>query len=314
MVKKSAVIFLMGPTAIGKSNLAIQLKKKFSNLELLSVDSKLIYKDLNIGTDKPTYQELKLTPHGLLNLREPTEIYSVAQFRQDALYSIKNIISKKKIPFLVGGTMFYFNILLKGLITLPPSDPKIRQYIYKDLCQNNSKRLLSLLEKLDFNSFKNIHSNDIQRNLRALEVYFVSGGNKLSQFLLGKRDSYFPYKVFSFGIIPHDKKKLFYKIERRFQKMLKNGFEEEVQSLFLRKDLNFFSPSINSIGYKQMWLYLQKKYSYQEMIYETIKATRKLVKKQLTWIYNWKNITLIKDNELFILKNKIYEILTHYRV
>lgn len=310
MEKLPIIIFLMGPTAIGKTKLAIKLKKKNSNIELLSVDSKLVYKGLDIGTSKPTKKELYDAPHGLLDIIDPEDIYSAAKFRIDALSLIKDIISIGKVPVLVGGSIFYFHVLLNGLTSLPPSNPDVRKYIFSDLCKNSNLILLNFLKKIDADSLKKIHFNDTQRIIRAIEVFFVSGGKKLSEFLSVNNEYKFPYTVFSFGLIPVNKEKLFNKITKRFKSMLRQGFEKEVKKLYFSSNLNFSNPAINSIGYKQMYLYFQKKYTYQEMITETIRSTRKLVKRQLTWINNWKNIILFKDDQKEMLIKKINNIIT----
>lgn len=311
MNNKLIVFFLMGPTAIGKSALASKIKKKFSKIELLSVDSKLIYKGLDIGTDKPTKKELAEITYRLLNIKNPQEIYSVADFYHDARKEIKNIFSLGKIPFFVGGSMLYFKVLLEGLVNLPPSNPNIREYIFQDIFDNNKKKLFNALKRVDNISSNKIHINDVQRVLRAMEIFFVSGGIPLSKLLtLGKKK--LPYTIFQFGLIPKKKKILYKNIQIRFQNMLNNGFEQEVRNLCKKFNFHIFSPSMNSIGYKQMWNYLQKKCTYQEMICNTLKSTYKLVKHQLTWMRNWKDIILIKDNKKNLLIKNIENIIKNY--
>ncbi|CUR53349.1 tRNA (adenosine(37)-N6)-dimethylallyltransferase MiaA [Buchnera aphidicola] len=298
---KPIIFFLMGPTAIGKSFLSIQLKKKFSNLEIISVDSKLVYRGLDIGTDKPNSKLLKIIPHHLINICNPSEIYSVAQFRKDALKSIRQIILQNKVPFLVGGTMLYFKILLEGLSKLPASNIKIRSYIFYVLCHGKIDLLYQRLKIYDPIMCHKIHFHDTNRILRVLEVCYITG-QKFSDLIKSRKKS-FPYKVFQFGLFPRNKKELFKKIIMRFEYMLKNGLEREVKNLFLKKNLNLSLPSINSIGYKQMWLYLQKKITYQKMYDSTIQSTKKLVKHQLTWLKKWKNLISIQVNTLEQTKN-----------
>ncbi|VFP81654.1 tRNA dimethylallyltransferase [Buchnera aphidicola (Cinara curvipes)] len=307
---KSVVFFLMGPTAVGKSSLALKIKKKFPEIELLSVDSKLVYKGLDIGTDKPNKKDLKENLHRLINIKSPKEIYSAVDFYKDSVKEIKNILKFGKIPLLVGGTMFYFKLLLNGFAYLPPSNPLIRKYIFEEICLKKKKKLFDILKKIDPDSSKKIHMNDIQRVLRAVEIFFVSGGFSRSK-LIKSIHVKLPYKIFQFGLIPYRKDILYNKIEKRFYNMLNNGFEEEVRNLYKIKNLNSSFPSINSIGYRQMWFYLKNKCTYQEMIDNTIKSTRKLVKHQLTWLNNWKDIILINDNQIDILINKIKKVIEY---
>lgn len=311
MKTKRIVFFLMGPTAIGKSLFSIQVKKNFSNIELLSVDSKLVYKDLNIGTDKPTKKELFNTPYRLINIKNLQEIYSSADFCNDAYQEMKDIFSQGKIPFFVGGSMLYFKALLYGLHYLPASNPNIREYIYKSLFHSNKKNLFKMLKNVDFKTSQKIHCNDIQRVLRALEVFFVSGGKPLSQILTTYQKK-LPYQVFQFALIPHDKDILYRKISERFKRMLDNGFENEVKYLYQKTSLKNVLPFMNSIGYQQMWTYLQNKCTYQEMIDNTLKATRQLVKHQLTWLRKWKDIMYFKDTEQHKLLKKIKSIISRY--
>ncbi|VFP83855.1 tRNA (adenosine(37)-N6)-dimethylallyltransferase MiaA [Buchnera aphidicola] len=308
MNNQSVVLFLMGPTAIGKSELSLKIKKKFPKIELLSVDSKLIYQGLDIGTDKPIEKDLQKNFYRLVNIIKPQNIYSVIDFYKDATQEIKNILKSGKIPLLVGGTMFYFKILLNGFASLPPSNSLIRNYIYKNICLEQKTKLFDILKTIDPISSKKIHINDIQRVLRAVEIFFVSGGQPRSRLIQSVHKK-LPYRIFQFGLIPYNKTILYTKIVRRFHYMLDCGLEEEVRNLYKNKNLNLSLPSINSIGYKQMWLYIQNKCSYQEMIDNTIKSTLQLVKHQLTWLNKWKNITLIYDNQKDLLIQSIQKIL-----
>ncbi|AEH39941.1 delta(2)-isopentenylpyrophosphate tRNA-adenosine transferase [Buchnera aphidicola (Cinara tujafilina)] len=301
---KRIVFFFNGTNGYRKKFIFNGSKKKFSNIELLSVDSKLVYKELNIGTDKPTEKQLFETPYRLINIKNIYENYSAADFCIDAYKEIKHIFSLKKIPFFVGGSMLYFKALLDGLVTLPTSNQKIRDYIFNNLFCADKNKLFNGLKQVDFASSSKIHINDVQRVIRALEVFFVSGGVPLSK-LLTLSQKKLPYQVFQFALIPYNKKKLYNKISVRFQKMLNNGLEEEVRNLYTQISRKNTFPFMNSIGYKQMWEYLEKKCTYQEMICNTLQATRKLVKHQLTWLRKWKNINLIYDNNKDILMKKI---------
>jgi len=295
----------MGPTACGKSRLSIYLRK-YLPIELISVDSALIYRGMNIGTDKPNSTDLSNHPHRLLNIKDPVENYSAAEFQKDVLKEINNIIKLGKIPCLVGGTMFYYHVLLNGLSTLPPSDIKIREHLLKE--SNKKNFLHEKLELIDPISASRIHKNDFQRLLRALEVFYLSGKNLTE--LQQKNNYKLPYNIFQFAIMPPNKKWLNKRIEFRIKKMLTLGFQMEVEVLFLRGDLHINLPSIRCIGYRQMWEYLEYKNSYQDMFNKIIYATRKLAKNQLTWIKKWKNLNkILYDSNPDILIQKILNIL-----
>ncbi|ACL30355.1 tRNA (adenosine(37)-N6)-dimethylallyltransferase MiaA [Buchnera aphidicola] len=295
----------MGPTACGKSQLAICLRKYLS-IELISVDSALIYRGMDIGTDKPSFSDLYNHPHRLLNIKDPVENYSAAEFQKDVLREIDEIIKLGKIPCLVGGSMFYYNVLLHGLSILPPSNIKLREYLIQKSYEKNY--LYKKLKLIDPISASRIHKNDFQRLIRALEIFYLSG-KSLTE--LKKKNNYkLPYNIFQFAIIPPNKEWLNNKIELRIKKMLMLGFQKEVEILFLRGDLHKNLPSIRCIGYRQMWEYLEYKNSYKDMFNKTIHATRKLAKHQLTWLKNWKNINKIEYHSTStILAKKVLDVL-----
>ncbi|WP_226856638.1 tRNA (adenosine(37)-N6)-dimethylallyltransferase MiaA [Buchnera aphidicola] len=295
----------MGPTCCGKSQIAMYLRKHLP-IELISVDSALIYRDMDIGTDKPNYLDLKMHPHRLLNIKDPSEVYSAAEFRKDAYKEIKNILKLGKIPLLVGGTMFYYHVLLYGLSNLPPSNLEIRKYLL-DKAKYNKYFLYEKLNLIDPISANNIHQNDFQRLLRALEVFYISGKTLTS--LKNNTLSELPYNIIQFSILPKSKKWLYEKIEFRVKKMLMLGFQKEVENLFFRGDLNKQLPSIRCIGYRQMWEYLEYKISYNEMVSRIIFATRKLAKHQLTWLKKWKNIHFLISSTPSIIFKEISDIL-----
>ncbi|QCI20688.1 tRNA (adenosine(37)-N6)-dimethylallyltransferase MiaA [Buchnera aphidicola (Brachycaudus cardui)] len=302
--KLPVVLFLMGPTASGKSQLAINLRQ-YLPIELISVDSALIYRGMNIGTAKPSFLDLCHHPHRLLNIKDPSENYSAVEFQQDALKEINKIINLGKIPCLVGGTMFYYNVLLHGVSILPPANVQIREY----LLQKNTKKnfLYKKLESIDPISAVRIHKNDFQRLLRAVEVFYISGKNLTE---LKKNNHYkLPYTILQFAIIPPNKEWLNNNIELRIKKMLMLGFQEEVENLFFRGDLHINLPSIRCIGYRQMWEYLEYKISYKDMFDKTIYATRKLAKNQLTWLKKWKDLNIIlSSSPIEILIQKVLDV------
>lgn len=290
---KSLVIFLMGPTSCGKSLLAMKLREILP-IELISVDSALIYREMNIGTAKPSNFELLKYPHFLINIRDPSEIYSVGDFYKDVVKVIKNVHSMNKVPLLVGGTMFYFKMLLEGLSILPPANNDIRNDLLRLSKRNHSGFLFNKLKLIDPISAKRIHPNDIQRILRALEVFFISG-NTLTE--LTQKKNFIPYNVIQFSMVPKSKQWLLNNIKMRFKKMLSRGFEYEVKQLLNRGDLNSNLPSMRCVGYRQMWNYLVNNFNYDEMVYESLKATRRLAKSQLTWLKTWKNLNMLCSSE-----------------
>lgn len=281
------VIFLMGPTASGKTSLAIELHKKIP-VAIISVDSALIYRGMDIGTSKPSREDRINTPHKLLDIIDPAATYSVADFYRDALNAIDEIIASGKIPLLVGGTMLYFKTVLDGLFLLPQSDPVVRTNITRIAAKAGWPALHKKLLQIDPVSANRIHPNDKQRLLRALEVFFISGSTLTDLMKISGRK--LPYQVCQFAIAPRTREMLHQLIQERFFHMLASGFQEEVVALFNRDDLNINMPSIRCIGYRQMWSYLVGDISYDEMIFRVICATNQLAKNQMTWLRSWKNI------------------------
>lgn len=280
-------IFLMGPTASGKTALAIALRQKLP-VELISVDSALIYRGMDIGTAKPSAEEQAAAPHRLLNLRDPAESYSAADFRHDALAAMAEIVNNGRIPLLVGGTMLYFKALLEGLSPLPPADPAVRQRIERQAQEQGWDALHRQLCAIDPVAGSRIHPNDPQRLSRALEVFFISG--KTLTELTKISGEALPYEVFQFAIAPAGRELLHQRIALRFEQMLASGFEAEARALFARGDLHTDMPSIRCVGYRQMWSYLEGEIDYDEMVYRGICATRQLAKRQMTWLRGWDNV------------------------
>ncbi|XAJ74615.1 tRNA (adenosine(37)-N6)-dimethylallyltransferase MiaA [Buchnera aphidicola (Takecallis taiwana)] len=309
-MNKKFVIFLMGPTASGKSTLAMSLRK-YLPIELISVDSALIYKNMDIGTAKPSSIELLQHPHRLINLVDPGDLYSVSDFRRDAMQAIEEIFYMNRIPLLVGGTMLYYHILLHGISVLPTANIELRDrllYYHKISSKNFLHEYLSLV---DIDSANIIHPNDIYRLIRALEVYLMTG-NKMS-ILKQKISNSFPYKVIQFALLPK-RKYLYAQIKKRFYNMLHQGLEYEVRKLFYRGDLKITSPAIKCIGYRHMWLYFLSKISYSDMIDRAIIATHQFSKKQITWLKNWNNLHILSDHDLYVSRFKILNLiyLNHY--
>lgn len=283
--QEQPVICLMGATASGKTDLAVALVEQF-NCELISVDSALIYRGMDIGTAKPDAETLARAPHHLIDICDPAESYSAAQFRHDALSLIKQIHARDKIPLLVGGTMLYFKALIEGLAELPEADAEVRQELL-ELAENYGWDYLhKRLSKIDPVSAQRIHPNDPQRLQRALEVYEVTG-RSLTEWWAEQQRAALPYNCLQLAVEWPDRQELHERIALRFRQMLKQGFEEEVRLLYERGDLNPQLPSIRCVGYRQMWEYFDGDYAYDEMIDRGIIATRQLAKRQLTWLRQW---------------------------
>ena len=281
---KPLAIFLMGPTASGKTDLAIQLRQHLP-VEVISVDSALIYRGMDIGTAKPTAEELALVPHRLIDICDPAESYSAMNFRHDALREMQDITAQGKIPLLVGGTMLYYKALLEGLSPLPSADEKVRSEIEAKAALIGWGGLHQELSKIDPISAQRINPNDTQRINRALEVFYLTG--KTLTELTAQKGEALPYDILQFAIAPEQREVLHLRIEQRFHKMIELGFQQEVEKLYRRPDLNENLPSIRCVGYRQMWEYLRGDYDHDEMVFRGICATRQLAKRQITWLRGW---------------------------
>ena len=296
-------LFLMGPTASGKTDLAIELCESLP-CEIISVDSALIYRGMDIGTAKPSAVELQKAPHKLIDILDPAQSYSVAEFRRDALLAMQESVAKGKIPLLVGGTMMYYKALIDGLSPLPESDQDVRRAIEKQAETSGWDVLHQQLAQIDPTSAKRIHPNDPQRLIRALEVYLLT--NRSMTDLMKTKSAPIPYNIKQFCIAPQDRKVLHQRIAQRFQSMVDNGFQAEVEKLKGRSDLHLDLPSIRCVGYRQMWQHLDGEFDFHEMREKSIAATRQLAKRQLTWLRGWENInpldTFSTDNLSKVIK------------
>lgn len=275
----------MGPTASGKTHLAVKLVQHFP-FEIISVDSTLVYRQMNIGTAKPDEAILKIAPHHLIDIRDPKDTYSAAQFREDALHEIKNIEAHGKIPLCVGGTMLYFQALQKGLAVMPSADSHTRDQLSAEAAQKGWPALHARLETIDPLAAKRIHPNDAQRIQRALEVYLLTGKN-ITSWQKEQKNGLLDYKIHTLIVAPVERSILHARIEARFKQMLKEGLIEEVKKLYARHDLSGQMQSLRSVGYRQVWEYLAGQYSFDEMQEKAIAATRQLAKRQLTWLRHW---------------------------
>lgn len=279
---KPSAILLMGPTASGKTALAVAMAQAL-NAEIISVDSALVYRGMDIGTAKPTLAERGGVPHHLIDILDPAEAFSTGQFRQRALALMADISYRGKLPLLVGGTMLYFSALTQGLAQLPEANPEIRQRLDDDLLRLGKDALHARLAEVDPQAAARIHVNDPQRVQRALEVYEISGRSLSSFFETDQQDDQ-PYAFTKLIIAPEERKSLHDKIAERFKQMLADGFLDEVQALRQRGDLDESMPSIRCVGYRQAWSYLQGEYDLPTMQEKAIIATRQLAKRQFTWL------------------------------
>jgi tRNA dimethylallyltransferase len=262
--------------------------------EIISVDSALIYKDMDIGTAKPTPEELAVAPHRLISFLDPLENYSAADFRNDALQAIEEIHQQGKIPLLVGGTMLYFKALLEGISPLPEANAEVRLEIEQQAKQIGWQAMHQQLVEIDPVAGARIHPNDPQRINRALEVFRISG--KTLTELSATKGAALPFKALQFAITP-EKSVLHQRIEQRFQQMIDLGFEKEVKALYNRGDLHLDLPSMRCVGYRQMWEYFDGKHDFDEMIYRGVVATRQLAKRQMTWLKGWDNLQWLETGD-----------------
>lgn len=275
-------IFLMGPTASGKTELALQLVEALP-CEIISVDSVMIYRGMDIGSAKPDDATLNRAPHRLIDICDPSESYSAAQFSEDALREMETIREKGNIPLLVGGTFLYFRALEKGLSPLPSADAEIRNSLEQQAAQIGWNAMHVRLTQVDPVTASRIHPNDPQRIQRALEVYEITG-QPMSTFLDHEPLTALPYRISKLILSPGERADLHDRIATRFRAMLEHGFVDEVIKLYQRGDLHKDMPAIRAVGYRQIWDYLAGELEYEEMVERGIIATRQYAKRQMTWL------------------------------
>lgn len=312
--EKPLAIALMGPTAAGKTDLAIALHER-CGADIISVDSALVYRGLNVGAAKPSAEEQTRAPHRLIDIREPEQAYSAADFCRDAKIEMRNILDEGKTPLLVGGTMMYFKALLEGLSDLPAADEYVRAAILAEAQEKGWPSIHDQLAQVDPVSAEKIHPNHSQRLSRALEVYRVSG-KPMSEFH-GKLQggTLDDFNWVQMAIAPRDRQRLHERIALRFSKMLELGMINEVKSLMANPNLHKDLPAIRSVGYRQVWEHLEGQYDFEQMIDKGVAATRQLAKRQLTWLRSWQNLNWIytQDEQGESLEfEKIYEIAMNF--
>lgn len=301
------VIFLMGPTASGKTALALELVERLP-LEIISVDSAMVYKGLDIGTAKPAREVLEATPHRLVDICEPTEAYSAGRFRRDALAAIADIHRNERIPLLVGGTGLYFRSLEQGFSDLPATDPALRKRLGQRLRQEGSPALHEALSRIDPASAARLHPNDSQRVQRALEVYEMSG-TPLSTHIAQGRLGALPQTVIKLALVPADRQRMRAQVAQRFERMLEDGLVDEVRGFYERDDMHEGLTSMRLVGYRQVWGYLAGRCDYATLRERAVIATRQLAKRQLTWLRSESNTTWFDSCKTGVIR----DIMKHLR-
>ena len=281
MTTGTKIIFVMGPTATGKTELALRLCEKL-DAEIVSVDSAMVYRGMDIGTAKPDKSILQSVPHHLIDICDPVEAYSAARFQQDASALIDQIIGRGKTVILVGGTGLYFRALEQGLADLPDADYRIRARLNEQGSQEGWPTMHARLAAIDPASAQRINENDTQRIQRALEVYEITGLS-MSELMAEGRTRSLPYRVEKVLLMPQDRIELHVRIKQRFLSMLETGLVDEVRSLYARGDLSLDLPSMRLVGYRQVWRYLAGETDHDTMVEHAVVATRQLAKRQITW-------------------------------
>lgn len=293
------LICLMGPTASGKTQLAIELTQRLP-CDIISVDSAMVYRGMDIGTAKPTPEELQAAPHRLINIADPAQAYSAGQFCSDATLEIKHILALGRIPLLVGGTMLYFRALQRGLSPLPVANPAIRERLTQEAAASSWQVLHQRLSNMDPLAAQRINPQDAQRIQRALEIYEITGQTP-TEFYQNSAALPLSYRFLNLGLMIDDRARLAEKIQQRFTQMLARGFIEEVEELRARGDLHADMPSIRAVGYRQIWQYLAGDLSKTDMQEQAVIATRQLAKRQLTWLRSWPELIGVKAQSPHIL-------------
>ncbi|RNF51953.1 tRNA (adenosine(37)-N6)-dimethylallyltransferase MiaA [Marinomonas hwangdonensis] len=287
---KPQVVCLMGPTASGKTGLAVELAQHH-NFEIISVDSALVYKGMDIGTAKPDAELLAKAPHRLIDIIDPTESYSAADFVLDAVDHVQDILSKGKTPLLVGGTMMYFNALQKGLAEMPNANAELRATIEQEALEKGWASLHEELQKVDPAAALRIHPNDPQRLQRAIEVYRLTG-KTMTQFWSEQESVSLPFDMINMAVMPKERSVLHERIEQRFYHMMDQGFLAEVEGFYQRSDLSIEMPSMRCVGYRQLWQYLNGDDLLDDAIFKGVVASRQLAKRQLTWLRGWEDLMI----------------------
>ncbi|MBE9516444.1 MAG: tRNA (adenosine(37)-N6)-dimethylallyltransferase MiaA [Proteobacteria bacterium] len=301
------VLCIMGPTASGKTRLAMRLRQVLP-VELISVDASQVYRDLDIGTAKPSLEEQKQAPHRLIDIRDPAQSYSAAEFCADALAEMEQITAAGRIPLLVGGTMFYFRALEFGLSELPEADAAVREALDKEAQVLGWQAMHQRLAEIDPEIARRINEHDAQRIQRALEIYQLTGLPP-SEAQAQARPAPPPYQFIKVALMPGDREVLRQRIAERFEKMLEAGLIDEVKTLLNRGDLDPTYPSIRMVGYRQVWDYLQGEIDEKTMISQAVTATRRLAKRQFTWLRSYPDVASFDPQQ----SGYVEQVIEHFR-
>ncbi|MDQ7017509.1 MAG: tRNA (adenosine(37)-N6)-dimethylallyltransferase MiaA [Gammaproteobacteria bacterium] len=293
--KRPLALFIMGPTAAGKTALAVELVQRLP-CDIISVDSAMVYRGLDIGAAKPDAATLARAPHRLIDLLDPSEAYSVSRFCADARAEMDQIVARGRIPLLVGGSMLYFRALELGLSPLPKADAGVRAELNREIEQRGLAALHGELAQVDPVAAERIHSNDSQRIQRALEVWRLTG-KTLTQ-LQQQAGEALPFRLLKWALSPPDRAVLHQRIAQRFEQMLAQGFIDEVRELKARPELNLDLPSMRSIGYRQVWQHLDGELNEAELLERGIIATRQFAKRQLTWLRSYPEVVFYDPENL----------------
>ncbi len=285
----------MGPTASGKTEIAVELAERFP-LDLISVDSALVYRGMDIGTAKPDVDTLKRVPHRLINIRDPEESYSAGEFVRDARREIEASFGRGRVPLLVGGTMMYFRALTEGIAELPEADAEIRAAIDAEALAGSWPAMHAQLAEVDAAAAARIKPNDSQRIQRALEVYRISG-RPLSEWQAEAGGEVDDNRYLKFALLIQSRSLLHERIARRLEQMMDQGFVEEVRALMARPGLTAGHPSMRAVGYRQIWAYLEGKDSLEDARKKAQAATRQLAKRQMTWLRSEQQVTTVDPLE-----------------
>lgn len=272
----------MGPTASGKTNVAVELAQRLP-VELISVDSALVYRDMDIGTAKPDAATLARVPHHLIDILDPIDAYSAAAFRHDALRLMHDITRRGKIPLLVGGTMLYFKALSAGLSDLPQADPAVRSALDAEIAQHGIQHLHRQLALVDAETAARLKPTDTQRIQRAMEIYRITG-QPMSALIGQQKSAELPFRILSVALIPSDRTRLHARIAIRFKAMLEFGLLDELHALREKYPLHANMTSMRCVGYRQAWQCMEGKINEAQLLETGLAATRQLAKRQLTWL------------------------------
>lgn len=303
------VIFLMGPTASGKTDLAVQWVQRHPRLAIINADSALVYRGMDIGTAKPNRETLALAPHRLIDIRDPQQPYSAGDFRKDALREIQQIHQQGQIPLFVGGTMLYFWVLEHGLAELPSASSELRSELSAKVHELGWAALHTELKQVDPVAAARIHPQDGQRIQRALEVYRITG--KPISVWHAQTPNDFSYPLFRFILSPQERSTLTARIQRRLKNLFDRGFIEEVANLRARGDLHPDLPALRAVGYRQIWEYLDGNYDLQVLHERVFYATCQLAKRQFTWLRRWSSAHWF-DSDTDFLSDKVCSIIAKH--